>query len=119
MTLHLYGIRSCDSCRKARQWLDKQELDYEYHDIRVEELDGSRLRDWQQQVGWETLLNRRSLTWRKIPSFDRDNLDADGAVRLIQAYPTVMKRPVLELAGDEAPLVGFDEDSYAQALDGS
>jgi arsenate reductase len=116
MALHLYGIRSCDSCRKARHWLEAQGIEYECHDIRAEELDGDRLRAWQQQVGWEQLLNRRSLTWRKIPSFDRDNLDADAAVRLIQAYPTVMKRPVLELGGDAAPLVGFDEDHYAQAV---
>jgi len=119
MTMHLYGIRSCDSCRKARQWLDENRVDYRYHDIRDESLDEARLRSWQEQVGWEQLLNRRSLTWRKIPSFDRDNLDADAALLLIQAYPTVMKRPVLELAGDSSPLIGFDEESYAQALTGT
>jgi len=116
MALHLYGIASCDSCRKARQWLEARDVAYEYHDLRAEQLDDTRLRNWQDQVGWEQLLNRRSLTWRKIPSFDRDNLDADAAVRLIQNYPTVMKRPVLEFTNGDAPLVGFDEGAYAQTL---
>lgn len=115
MTLQLYGIRSCDSCRRARKWLEAQGIDYVYHDIRLEELDVARLREWQQRVGWEELLNRRSLTWRKIPRFDRDNLDAEAAVQLIRAYPTVMKRPVLEIDGAD-PLIGFDEDRYTKAL---
>ena len=116
MSVHLYGIRSCDSCNKARKWLDAAGINYEFHDIRAEELASDRLRDWQTLVGWEALLNRRSLTWRKIPSFDRDNLDAEAAVQLIRAYPTVLKRPILEFDAGAAPLVGFDEDAYSQAL---
>ena len=115
MTIKLYGIRNCDSCRKASAWLEQRELEFVFHDIRQDGLSEKSLRNWQAKLGWEALLNRRSLTWRKIPSFDRDNLDAESALQLIMAYPTVMKRPVLEVTAAKL-LIGFDEESYAEAI---
>jgi arsenate reductase len=112
--MKLYGIRSCDSCRAARAWLDEQGLEHEYFDIRADGLRESTVSRWQKSVGWEPLLNRRSLTWRKIPSVDREGLDADSARALIMGYPTVLKRPVLEVSADTV-LLGFDEEAYAQA----
>jgi arsenate reductase len=116
MTIKLYGIRSCDSCRKASAWLEQRELEFVFHDIRKDGLSDKSLRNWQAQLGWEALLNRRSLTWRKIPSFDRDNLDAESAMQLILAYPTVMKRPLLEVTAEKL-IIGFDEETYAEAIE--
>jgi arsenate reductase len=110
----LYGIRSCDNCRAARTWLDEHGIDHDYVDIRADGLEDADLRRWEKAAGWEELLNRRSITWRKIPAVDREDLDARAARRLILAYPTVLKRPVLDL-GDDV-LLGFDEDAYRDVL---
>ena len=112
----IHGIRNCDSCRAARAWLSGHGIEHEYVDIRSDGLSATRVRRWQDTVGWEALLNRRSITWRRIPSFDRDNLDADSARALILENPTVMRRPVLE-TGDGRILLGFDAEVYQQTLD--
>jgi len=106
----LYGIRSCDNCRKAQHWLKERDIEFHFSDIRDEALDESRLEKWQKQLGWEPLLNKHSITWRKIPSFDRTGLNESSARALILNYPTVMKRPILDLG--QRVLVGFDEDEY-------
>lgn len=112
--INLYGIRTCDNCRKAWSWLEKRNVEFRFADVRDQPLDESRLKKWQQQLGWELLLNKRSITWRKIPPFDRAELDAKNARALILNFPTVMKRPVLD-TGPQVVL-GFDADEYA-ALD--
>ncbi len=114
----IHGIRNCDSCRAARAWLRRHGIDHEYVDIRVDGLSASQLERWQAAVGWEPLLNRRSITWRKIPAFDRDNLDADTARALILEHPTVMRRPVLD-TGTGQVLLGFDADRYQELLTGN
>jgi arsenate reductase len=114
--IRIYGIRSCDSCRAARTWLKEQGVTYEYLDIRDDGLNPEQLQRWQEMAGWQKLLNRKSITWRKIPAIDRENLDARAAGRLILAYPTVMRRPVLD-TGKEV-LLGFDAEVYAAALSG-
>jgi len=106
----LYGIRSCDSCRKARRWLQDRNIEFRFTDIRDEVLEEPLLEKWQKQLHWEPLLNKQSITWRKIPSFDRTNLNAQNARVLILNYPTVMKRPVLDLG--HHVVLGFDEDAY-------
>lgn len=108
----LYGIRGCDTCRRAKCWLEKRNVEFRFVDIRRESLDASQIERWQSQVGWQPLINKKSITWRKIPEFDRINLQAENARDLILAYPTVMKRPVLVL-GDKSVL-GFDERVYAE-----
>ena len=108
----IYGIRNCDTCRNAANWLESNNIDFEFIDIRADGIDEKLIRRWQKAVGWESLLNKRSVTWRKIPAFDREALDADTACDLIMNYPTVMKRPVL--VKNKKVLLGFDESSYAE-----
>lgn len=112
--VNLYGIQSCDSCRKARRWLEDRGIEFRFIDIREETLDKALLDRWQQQLGWEPLLNKKSITWRKIPPFDRDDLNAQNAQALILNYPTVMKRPILDDGSQVA--LGFDSKEY-EALD--
>lgn len=108
----LYGIRSCGSCKLAIRWLDREGLDYVFVDVRRDGIEESTIERWQKVLGWEALLNRRSITWRKIPAFDRSDLNADKARELILNFPTVMKRPVLD-TGDRV-LLGFDKFAYQE-----
>ena len=108
----LYGIRNCDSCRLATRWLDENGIDYKFVDVRMDGIDESTLERWQETLGWEALMNKRSITWRKIPAFDREDLNATKARELILNFPTVMKRPVLDT--DEKVLLGFDKYAYEQ-----
>lgn len=110
MMITLYGIHNCDSCRKARRWLQDRDIEFQFTDIREEALNETLLEKWQKQLDWERLLNKKSITWRKIPEMDRANMDAGLARNMILNYPTVMKRPVLDL--DQYVVLGFDEDTY-------
>lgn len=112
--VRLYGIRNCDKCRKAQRWLQEHKIEFSFTDIRSETLEESLLKKWQERPDQEVLLNKKSITWRKIPPFDRDDLDAQGVRNLILNYPTVMKRPVLDLG--HQVVIGFDEQEY-EALD--
>lgn len=112
----LYGIANCDSCRKARRWLDGQGVKYRFHDLRGDGLPEDRLDHWLAAVGWETLLNRRGRSWRELPSGQREALDADRVHALLLTQPLLVKRPVLE-AG-RTVLVGFDAERYRQLLTG-
>jgi len=106
----LYGIRSCGSCQLATRWLDEHGIDYEFIDVRQQGVDESTIERWQETLGWEKLLNKRSITWRKIPPFDRSDLNPDKARELILNFPTVMKRPVLDT--EKTVLLGFDKYAY-------
>lgn len=106
----LYGIPNCDTCRHARKWLDEHIVEHEFHDIRIDGLEIQAVHRWAGHVGWETLLNTRSQTWRKIPQSEREGIDAGRALSLMFEQPTLIKRPVLEHA-DEI-LVGFSADAY-------
>ncbi len=110
----LYGIRSCSSCQLATRWLDQHGIDYEFVDVRAEGIEDIVIERWQAALGWEQLLNKRSITWRKIPPFDRADLDAEKARELILSFPTVLKRPVLD-TGSKV-LLGFDMHVY-EAVD--
>ncbi|MBA1146418.1 ArsC family reductase [Ectothiorhodospiraceae bacterium WFHF3C12] len=110
MSTTLYGIKSCDTCRKARRWLDRAGVQYDYHDLRENGIDAETLRDWCDRLGWEALLNRRSTTWRGLAEDERANLDDEAAVELMLRHPTLVKRPVLEAGGSTC--VGFDESRY-------
>jgi len=106
----IYGIRSCDTCRNALKWLDEQNVEHQYVDIRTDGLNSELLLRWQKTVAWEDLLNKRSITWRKIPEIDRSDLNSDKACDMILNYPTVLKRPVLDL-GTQV-ILGFDASVY-------
>jgi Spx/MgsR family transcriptional regulator len=114
MTVHLYGIRNCDTVKKARAWLDTAGVAHVFHDYKVAGADPARLATWAEAVGWEPLLNRAGTTFRKLAEADRADLDAAKALRLMAAHPSAIKRPVIEHPG--GLLVGFDADRYAAAF---
>ncbi|WP_370238041.1 ArsC family reductase [Brevundimonas sp.] len=114
MTAILYGIPNCDTVKKARVWMEGQGLTYTFHDYKKAGADEVRLRSWVDRVGWEKLLNRAGTTFRKLPEADKADLNADKAVALMLAQPSMIKRPVLE-AGNVV-LVGFKPAEWASAL---
>ena len=112
----MYGIKNCDTIKKALTWLEDRGLPYAFHDYKAEGIDEPRLRRWCAVVGWEVLLNRAGTTFRKLPDADKAGIDTDKAVALMQAQPSMIKRPVIE-AGDKL-IVGFKPDSYSAAFAG-
>jgi arsenate reductase len=114
MTTILYGIRNCDTVKKARAWLDAAGVGYTFHDHKAAGVDAARLEGWVERLGWETLLNRAGTTFRKLPDADKAGLEAGKAVALMLAQPSMIKRPVVE-HGD-ALLVGFKPEAWAAAL---
>lgn len=112
--LTVYGIRSCDTCRKARKYLSDKNIDHEFHDVRDDGLDIQMLERWADRIGWEKLLNKRSLSWRKIPEVDRNDMTRDKALAAMIDKPTLIKRPVLESPVFMA--VGFSEKRFADFL---
>ena len=111
----VYGIKNCDTMKKARAWLDGKGVAYTFHDYKVSGIEPKRLEGWEKKVGWEKLLNRAGTTFRKLPDKDRQGLDAGKAVALMLAQPSMIKRPVIELPGGRL-LVGFRPDEYAAAI---
>jgi arsenate reductase len=106
----LYGIRNCDTMKKARVWLDARKVAYAFHDYKASGIDKATLEGWARKVGWETLLNRTGTTFRKLPDADRDGLTEKKAVALMLAQPTMIKRPVLDNGGKLT--VGFKPEVY-------
>lgn len=106
----MYGITNCDTIKKARVWLEGNDVAYRFHDYRAEGLDADRLNDWAGKVGWEVLLNKASTTFRELSDKEKGSLDEKKAKALMLAKPTMIKRPVLEV-GDRI-LVGFKPDVY-------
>jgi len=107
----LYGIRNCDTMKKAWTWLDQAGVDYLFHDYKKQGIEAATLRRWAGQVGWETLLNRSGATFRKLPEAARRDLDEARALELMLAQPSMIKRPVLD--ADGRILVGFKPEVYA------
>jgi arsenate reductase len=116
LTITIYGIKNCDTMKKARAWLDGHGVAYGFHDYKAAGIDRARLEAWCGEVGWERLLNRAGTTFRKLPDADRQGLDAGKAVALMLAQPSMIKRPVLELG--DGILVGFRPDAYESRLGG-
>ena len=108
----IYGIKNCDTMKKARAWLEKHGVDYSFHDYKTAGIERERLERWCKKVGWETLLNRNGTTFRKLSDKNKSNLDAGKAVALMLAQPSMIKRPVVELGGGKI-LVGFTPDDYS------
>lgn len=111
-TVTLYGIANCDTVRKARKWLSENAVDYRFHDFRKDGLEEIRLRAWVAELGWETLLNRRGTTWRKLPEAVRQGVDEESAIAIMLAQPAIIKRPVLDLGN--ARRLGFTADAYRE-----
>jgi arsenate reductase len=111
----IYGIRNCDTMKKARAWLDGQGVAYVFHDYKTAGIDRARLGGWVRKVGWETLLNRAGTTFRKLPEADKAGLSENKAIALMLGQPSMIKRPVLELGGGKL-LVGFKPEEYLKVL---
>jgi len=114
MILTMYGIRACDTIKKARDWLDAHGIAYAFHDYKTSGIDRASLAAWCAEHGWETILNRAGTTFRKLPEAQREGLDEVKAIELMLAQPSMIKRPVLDL-GDRR-IVGFKPDRYAAAF---
>ena len=112
--LTVYGIRSCDTCRKARKFLDAHNIEFRFHDLREDGLDIQMLERWSERMGWERLLNKQSLTWRKIPEVDRNDMNRDKALAAMIDGPTLVKRPILE--ADKFIAVGFSEKRFSDFI---
>ena len=114
MSKTLYGIKACDTMKKARSWLDEHGVSYSFHDYKSAAIDRAHLHKWCAEHGWQTVLNRAGTTFRKLDEAQKADLDEARAIELMLAQPSMIKRPVLDL-GDRT-LVGFKPDLYAAAL---
>ncbi|MDT0617318.1 arsenate reductase [Salinisphaera sp. P385] len=117
MNVILYGLKNCDTTRKAGQWLATAGIDHAFVDLRDEGIAAERLGRWLEALGWEALLNKRSTTWRELPDADKQAIDATRAHELLARHPTLIKRPVLEHGSDL--LVGFSAARYEATLAGA
>ena len=115
MAITIYGIKNCDTMKKARAWLEQHGVDYAFHDYKTASIERGRLKQWCGKVGWETLLNRAGTTFRKLPDKDKVGLDAKAAMALMLAQPSMIKRPVLDLGGGRL-VVGFTPERYDEAV---
>jgi len=110
----IYGIKSCDTVRKARKYLDSADRDHQYHDFRIDGLEKEKLYNWSRLLGWKKLLNTRSTSWRQLSDEQKNNLTESTALTLMLDNPTLIKRPITEY--DDKLFVGFKETEYQQLL---
>lgn len=110
----IYGIKNCDTMKKAFVWLDARKVAYTFHDYKKAGIDHAHLAAWCSKVGWETLVNRRGTTFRKLPAAEQGVKNEKDAIALMQKYPSLIKRPVIETGAQL--LVGFDTEAYAKAF---
>jgi len=115
MAITMYGIKNCDTVKKARAWLDQNGVDYAFHDYKTAGVERAQLERWSKKLGWETLLNRAGTTFRKLPEKDKAVGDEKKAIALMLAQPSMIKRPVLDLGGGKL-VVGFKPDVYKDAV---
>jgi arsenate reductase len=114
-SITIYGIKNCDTMKKARAWLDRHGVDYAFHDYKSAGIDKDKLERWAKKAGWEALINRAGLTFKKLPDKDKQGLNEKKAIALMLKQPSMIKRPVLELSGGKL-LVGFKPDAYEESL---
>jgi arsenate reductase (glutaredoxin) len=114
LTTIIYGIKNCDTMKKARAWLDGRGIAYSFHDYKTAGIAKDKLKRWADQLGWETLLNRAGTTFRKLPDADKEGLNERRAIALMLAQPSMIKRPVLEFGG--RLLVGFKPEIYEKEI---
>ena len=111
----LYGIRNCDTIRKARRWLAEHGIEYRFHDFRADGISEAMLSPWIGELGWEQLLNRRGTTWRRLPETERNSINGDSAMRIMLAQPAIIRRPVLDTG--KTRHIGFSDEAYTTLLD--
>jgi len=110
----IYGIKNCDTMKKARSWLDQRDVAYAFHDYKTAGIERDMLEGWAREIGWEMLLNRSGRTFRALPEKDREGFTGKKAIALMAAQPSMIKRPVLDVDG--RLLVGFVPEEYAKVL---
>mgnify|MGYP000868121786 FL=1 len=110
MTVTIYGIKNCDTMKKARTWLDAKGVNYRFHDYKAEGIDAESLKRWVETLGWETVLNRSGTTFRALPDADKQDLDAGKAIALMLTQASMIKRPILDRDG--ALTAGFKPEIY-------
>jgi arsenate reductase (glutaredoxin) len=113
-SITIYGIKNCETMKKARAWLEKHGVGYAFHDYKTAGIDRGRLEGWARAVGWETLLNRAGTTFRKLSDKDKASITEKKAIALMLEQPSMIKRPVLDMKGKL--IVGFKPETYDQAL---
>lgn len=113
MPVTIYGIKNCDTMKKARAWLDAEGIAYDFHDYKAAGIGKEQLKRWSKAVGWERLVNRAGMTFRKLPDSDKGDLNQTKAIALMAAHPSLIKRPVLDVDGTF--LVGFKPEVYEAA----
>jgi len=113
-SITIYGIKNCETMKKARAWLEKHGVAYAFHDYKTAGIERERLEGWARAVGWETLLNRAGTTFRKLPDKDKASITEKKAIALMLDQPSMIKRPVLDVKGKL--IVGFKPETYDQAL---
>lgn len=113
--IELYGIRGCDTMKKALAWLDEHGIAYRFHDYRRDGLDADRLRAWVAELGWEAMINRRGTTWRNLPAAVREQLDTEQAIALMLEQPALIRRPLLDTGSLRH--LGFSATDYQRLLD--
>ena len=114
MSITIYGIKNCDTMKKARAWLDSHGVTHRFHDYKTAGIAKDKLKNWSDELGWEALLNRAGTTFRKLPDSDKEGLNERKARALMLAQPSMIKRPVLDLGGKL--LVGFKPETYAREV---
>ena len=113
--MKVYGIKNCNTVKKALDWLKNHHVPFEFHDYKKLGISGEKLREWAGQVGWEPLLNKRGTTWKQLPPEVQNSITGeDAAFALMAEKNSVIKRPLIE--SDRGLLIGFDETKYADAL---
>lgn len=111
MTVTIFGIKNCDTMKKARAWLEGAGITYQFQDYKAAGVDAELLRRWVDEAGWETVLNRAGTTFRALPDADKQGIDSDKAIALMLANPSMIKRPVL--IADGRLIIGFKPDGYS------
>lgn len=110
----MYGIKNCDTIKKARTWLEGHGVDYRFHDYKAEGIDKARLETWVKELGWESVINRAGMTFRKLPDAEKEGLTERKAIALMIAQPSMIKRPLVEAGGKL--IAGFKPETYEKAF---
>ncbi|HYF69742.1 MAG TPA: ArsC family reductase [Ohtaekwangia sp.] len=114
--LIVYGIKNCNTVKKALLWLDKEKVSYDFHDYKSKGIDTDKLKSWCKQVGWEALVNKKGTTWRQLDDKAKGKVvNESAAIDLMQEKTSVIKRPLIE-EGGKVKVLGFDEQNYSEEL---
>jgi len=112
--MKIFGIKNCDTMKKAFRWLDEHNISYTFHDYKKEGLEDATAKAWVDELGWENVINKRGTTWRKLEEDTKNTMDSKNAVHIMVSQPSIIKRPLLKI--DDSIILGFNADEYAQRL---